>query len=65
MDFLGVAQSITGRRWVGPGVEIERAGEAMAQQTGLPGPVCAVLARRGIAVEAIVRRRWDERRAAA
>ncbi len=51
--FLGVEESLTGRRWVGPGVEIERQCEALAQATGYPQAVCAVLARRGIsAVEA-------------
>ncbi|WP_299944429.1 single-stranded-DNA-specific exonuclease RecJ [uncultured Ruegeria sp.] len=50
MAFLGVEQSLTGRRWVGPGVEIERAAEMMAQQTDLPRAVCQVLARRGVPV---------------
>ncbi|UWQ78366.1 single-stranded-DNA-specific exonuclease RecJ [Leisingera sp. S132] len=48
MSFLGVEQSLTGRRWVGPGVEVDRASEMMAQQTGLPRSVCQVLARRGV-----------------
>ena len=48
MSFLNVESSLTGRRWVGPDNESERAGEAMAQQTGLPRPVCQVLARRGV-----------------
>ncbi|WP_291729528.1 single-stranded-DNA-specific exonuclease RecJ [Leisingera sp. F5] len=48
MSFLGVEQSLTGRRWVGPGVEIDRASEMMAQQTGLPRSVCQVLARRDV-----------------
>ncbi|WP_424979430.1 single-stranded-DNA-specific exonuclease RecJ [Leisingera sp. S232] len=48
MSFLGVEQSLTGRRWVGPGVEIDRASEMMTQQTGLPRSVCQVLARRGV-----------------
>ncbi|MCI2398595.1 single-stranded-DNA-specific exonuclease RecJ [Aliiroseovarius subalbicans] len=47
-DFLNVATSLTGRRWVGPGIELERAAEAMAQTTALPAPVCTVLARRGV-----------------
>ncbi|GHF61513.1 single-stranded-DNA-specific exonuclease RecJ [Seohaeicola zhoushanensis] len=46
--FLGVSASLTGRRWVGPGIEIERASEAMAQATALPRPLCQVLARRGV-----------------
>ena len=46
--FLGVESSITGRRWVGPSVEVARMAEAIAQGTGLPDPVCAVLAARGV-----------------
>ncbi|NOD63769.1 MULTISPECIES: single-stranded-DNA-specific exonuclease RecJ [unclassified Ruegeria] len=48
MSFLGVEQSLTGRRWVGPSAEVERAAEMMAQQTDLPRAVCQVLARRGV-----------------
>lgn len=48
MSFLGVESSLTGRRWTGPGIETERAAEALAQATGLPRPVCLVLARRGV-----------------
>ncbi len=47
-DFLNVAASLTGRRWVGPGIDQERAREAMVQATGLPNAVCATLARRGV-----------------
>ena len=47
--FLGVTESATGRRWVGPSVEQDRAAEAMAQDTGLPLPLCHTLARRGVA----------------
>ncbi|WP_171236431.1 single-stranded-DNA-specific exonuclease RecJ [Ruegeria sp. HKCCA6837] len=50
MSFLGVEQSLTGRRWVGPSAEVERASEMMAQQTDLPRAVCQVLARRGVPV---------------
>jgi len=46
--FLGVETSLGGRRWVGPGIEQDRAAEALAQTTGLPAPVCALLARRGV-----------------
>lgn len=49
--FLGVETSLGGRRWVGPGIEQDRAAEALAQTTGLPAPVCALLARRGILAE--------------
>ncbi len=48
MSYLGVSSSITDRRWLGPGVEIERQSEALAQKTGLPLPLSLVLARRGI-----------------
>ena len=51
MAFLGVEQSLSGRRWVGPSVEADRAAEAMAQATGLPRPLCQVLARRGVPPE--------------
>lgn len=46
--FLGVTQSLTGRRWIGPSVEEERHTEAMEQSTGLPAPVCRTLVRRGV-----------------
>lgn len=46
--FLGVTQSLTGRRWIGPSVEEERHTEAMEQLTGLPAPVCRTLVRRGV-----------------
>ncbi len=48
MGFLGVEQSLTGRRWVGPSPEVERATEMLAQQADLPRAVCQVLARRGV-----------------
>ncbi len=50
MSFLGVEQSLTGRKWLGPTAEVERTGQMMAQQTGLPRPLCQVLARRGVPV---------------
>lgn len=46
--FLDVEKSLTGRRWIGPTVEQSRMTEAVAQQTGLPLAVAAVLARRGV-----------------
>ncbi|KDB02833.1 recombination protein RecJ, partial [Defluviimonas sp. 20V17] len=49
--FLGIDCSATGRRWIGPSVEEERLAEAIAQRTRLPLPVCATLARRGVAPE--------------
>lgn len=50
--FLNVETSLTGRRWTGPSVETTRAAEALEQATGLPAPVCAVLARRGVEPQA-------------
>ncbi|TCK98979.1 single-stranded-DNA-specific exonuclease [Shimia isoporae] len=47
-DFLDVSESLTGRRWVGPDVEVTRAAEQIAQDTNLPPALCAVLARRGV-----------------
>jgi single-stranded-DNA-specific exonuclease len=47
--FLGVKSSLTGRRWVGPGVEADRQCEAMQQATALPAPVCQTLVRQGVA----------------
>ncbi|MCY4179064.1 MAG: single-stranded-DNA-specific exonuclease RecJ [Litoreibacter sp.] len=48
--FLNVEASLTGRRWVGLGLEQDRLAEAMAQQTTLPRPVCQTLARLGVPV---------------
>ena len=50
-DFLGVSTSLTGRRWVGPSVEVTRAAEALQQATPLPPALCAVLARRGVTAQ--------------
>ena len=47
--FLNVSQSLTGRRWVGPGLQAERLAEAMAQATRLPPAVCQVLVARDVA----------------
>ena len=49
--FLGVEESLSGRRWVGPGVEEDRLSEAMAQATGLPGPLARLLVQRGVPPE--------------
>ena len=46
--FLDIEDSLSGRRWTGPSVELARAAEALEQATGLPAPVAAVLARRGV-----------------
>lgn len=49
--YLGVDNSITGRRWIGPDLETDRRAEAMAQLTTLPRPVCQTLARLGVAAQ--------------
>ncbi|MFK7751491.1 MAG: single-stranded-DNA-specific exonuclease RecJ [Sedimentitalea sp.] len=48
MAFLDVEQSLSGRKWVGPDVEIDRAAEALVQETGLARAVGQILARRGV-----------------
>lgn len=45
--FLNVTESLTGRRWIGPGVETERQAETITQNTPLPLPLARVLAVRG------------------
>nr|WP_253196061.1 single-stranded-DNA-specific exonuclease RecJ [Roseovarius sp. PS-C2] len=45
---MGITQSLSGRRWIGPGPEVERLAEAMAQSTALPRPLCQTLARLGV-----------------
>ena len=47
--FLNVEASLTGRRWIGPGIEAERLAEAMAQTTRLPLALCHTLVARGVA----------------
>lgn len=49
--FLNVSASLTGRHWTGPGIDDDRAAEALMQATDLPDPVCRVLVARGIAAE--------------
>ncbi len=46
--FLDVAQSLTGRRWIGPDADLERRAEGLAQHAALPLPVARVLAERGV-----------------
>ncbi|MES2667379.1 MAG: single-stranded-DNA-specific exonuclease RecJ [Pseudomonadota bacterium] len=47
--FLDVEASLTGRRWIGPGLEADRLAEAMAQGTHLPMALCQTLVARGVA----------------
>ena len=53
MSFLGVDQSLTGRRWLGPAVEVERQAEVLVQASGLPRALCQALARRGVAADEV------------
>ena len=46
--YLGVNNSLSGRRWVGPSIETDRLAEAIAQQTDLPDMLSRVLAARGV-----------------
>ena len=46
--FLSVTDSLTGRLWRGPDPGLERAAEALAQDSRLPLPVSRVLAARGV-----------------
>jgi single-stranded-DNA-specific exonuclease len=46
--FLDVAQSLTGRRWVGLRPEEDRHGLAIAQASGVPEILGRILARRGV-----------------
>ena len=47
--YLGVNQSISNRRWLGPPLAIERDALALHQHSDLPLPLCYVLARLGVA----------------
>ncbi|MFQ6552750.1 single-stranded-DNA-specific exonuclease RecJ [Aestuariibius insulae] len=51
MSFLGVESSLTGRRWIGPTLEQDRAAQAIADATGFSLPLCTILARRRIPAE--------------
>ncbi len=46
--FLDVAESLTGRRWVGPDGDALRMADALEQDTGLPAALCRILADRGV-----------------
>ncbi|TKZ19212.1 single-stranded-DNA-specific exonuclease RecJ [Shimia litoralis] len=47
-NFLNVSASLTGRKWVGPSIDVDRAALALAQDTNLPPALCQILARRGV-----------------
>ncbi len=46
--FLGVSNSLTGRKWIGPSADTDRLAEAISQQTSLPDMLARVLAARGV-----------------
>ena len=46
--FLGVETSVSGRRWTGPGAEVERIGLAIAQRLDGPEILGRILAARGV-----------------
>ncbi|WCR10125.1 single-stranded-DNA-specific exonuclease RecJ [Paracoccus stylophorae] len=52
MAFLGIDQSLSGRRWTGPDAGLERLAEGLAQKASLPLAVARVLAERGVQPEA-------------
>ena len=49
--FLGVGQSLTGRRWVGLDPASDRMSMRMVQETGMPEPVARVLTLAGVPPE--------------
>ncbi len=51
--FLNVETSLTGRRWIGPGADVDRQAEALAQSPNLPRPLCQTLARLGVPPEEV------------
>ncbi|MGB1508907.1 MAG: single-stranded-DNA-specific exonuclease RecJ, partial [Paracoccaceae bacterium] len=48
MDYLGVSQSLSEKRWIGPENAVDLAAQALMQNTELPLAMCFVLARLGI-----------------
>ncbi len=51
--FLGVEKSLSDRRWTGPDAARDRSAQALMQATGLPDPLCRVLARLGVESNAV------------
>ncbi len=49
--FLGIEQSLTNRRWIGPDAAVERLALGLAQQADVPLAVARVLAERGVQPE--------------
>ncbi|SDY88831.1 single-stranded-DNA-specific exonuclease RecJ [Citreimonas salinaria] len=48
MGYLGVAKSLSGRRWVGPSAEVERQAESLRQRGGYAPGLAMVLSRLGV-----------------
>lgn len=46
--FLDVQSSITGRRWIGPAVGVDRSAQQIKQITGLPDIIARLLADKGV-----------------
>lgn len=46
--FLGVAHSLTARRWVGPDADVLRRAAQLLQQTDISDPLARILAARGV-----------------
>lgn len=53
MAYLGIEQSLSGRRWIGPDPTLERLAEGLAQQAAVPLAVARVLAERGVEAGAV------------
>lgn len=49
--YLGVENSISNRRWLGPPLVVERQALSLNQKTDLPLPLCHVMARLGVTPE--------------
>ncbi|MBT8458275.1 MAG: single-stranded-DNA-specific exonuclease RecJ [Boseongicola sp.] len=49
--YLGVAASLTGRKWIGPSADSLRLSEALEQQTNLPSALCRILVQRAVTAE--------------
>ncbi len=47
-EFLNVSSSLTGRKWVGPALEVQRNADLIRQTSRFSHPLCQVLSRRGV-----------------
>jgi single-stranded-DNA-specific exonuclease len=53
LAYLGVEKSLNGRRWLGPGADVERRADAIAQRGGHARGLALVLARLGVGLDAV------------